>query len=257
MDATLDWAFAHGMDQATEFVLTGGSAGGLSTFLHADRVAARLRNEAPKLRKVVAAPVVGYFLDHDNYKHTSGTPNTPSWNHANYTTWMRYIYQMQNLTFGADGGLTAACKKKHPDAPGLCFMSPHMVDVIKTPLFVFNSKYDSWQLGNEFQSGWETPDEQAGVLQYGRDFLAQFKAVQADSKNGAFITSCICHGCPWFDPTALKIDDKSVVQHYAAWLAGNTTGSASIHIDPRLPNGGGAIKNKMCASFPSTMLEEA
>ena len=41
---------------------------------------------------------------------------------ATYTTWMKYIYKMQNLTFGSDGGLTAACKAKHPDAPGLCFM---------------------------------------------------------------------------------------------------------------------------------------
>jgi len=47
---------------------------------------------------------------------------------------------MQNLTFGSDGGLTAACQAKHPTEPGLCFMSPHMQDVIKTPFFVFNSK---------------------------------------------------------------------------------------------------------------------
>ena len=42
---------------------------------------------------------------------------------------MRYIYKMQNLTFGSDGGLTKACEEKHPDEPGLCFMSPHMQDV--------------------------------------------------------------------------------------------------------------------------------
>jgi hypothetical protein len=53
---------------------------------------------------------------------------------------MQYIYKMQNLTFGEDGGLTAACQAKHPDAPGLCFMSPHMVDAIQTPVFAFNSK---------------------------------------------------------------------------------------------------------------------
>ena len=71
---------------------------------------------------------MGYFLDHDNFKHDSASavPNTPSWAHANYTTWMRYIYKMQNLTFGPDGGLTEACQAKHPGAPGLCFMSPHM-----------------------------------------------------------------------------------------------------------------------------------
>jgi hypothetical protein len=145
-------------------VLTGGSAGGLSTFLHADRVAARVKAAAPEIdvARIFAAPVVGYFLDHgaappnrtsrcvsptvylrlrparpraDNFKHDSASavPNTPSWGHANYTTWMRYIYKMQNLTFGADGGLTKACQEKHPAEPGLCFMSPRMQDVIQTP----------------------------------------------------------------------------------------------------------------------------
>lgn len=53
---------------------------------------------------------------------------------------MKYIYGMQNLTFGPDGGLMAACRDKYPDAPWLCFMSPHMEDVIETPFFMFNSK---------------------------------------------------------------------------------------------------------------------
>jgi hypothetical protein len=253
LDATLDWAFEHGLDKATEFVLTGGSAGGLSTFLHADRVAARVRKAAPAATRIVAAPVVGYFLDHDNYRHTTGTPNTPTWKQANYTTWMRYIYQMQNLTFGADGGLTAACERLHPLEPGLCFMSPHVVSVIQTPLFVFNSKYDAWQLANEFQSGWVDKGEQDGVIQYGKDFMSQFAAVQASPKNGAFITSCICHGCPWHNSTALSIDDLTVDQHYAAWMTGKTTGAASIHIDTRLPNGGGAITDRMCSSFPNQL----
>ena len=147
-DAALDFAFAHGMAGATEFVLSGGSAGGLSTFLHVDRAAARVRAQAPGCVKVRAAPIVGYFLDHDNFGHTTGIPggpNTPQWETpgtaANYTAWMKYVYAMQNLTFGADGGLTEACRAKHPDAPHLCFMSPHMQDVIETPFFIFNSKY--------------------------------------------------------------------------------------------------------------------
>ena len=79
---------------------------------------------------------------HDNFAHSSGTPNTPSWVQSNYTTWMKYIYTMQNLTFGGDGGLTAACKAKHPDDPHYCFMSPHMQDVVQAPLFVFNSRFE-------------------------------------------------------------------------------------------------------------------
>ena len=57
----------------------------------------------------------------------------------------------------------------------------------------FNSKYDSWQLGNEFQSKWATKAEQDGVLQYGKDFMAQLAPVYSasETKNGGMITSCI------------------------------------------------------------------
>eukprot|EP01079_Euglenida_sp_SAG-EU17-18_P010453 gene10453-9204_t len=152
-DAVLDFAMARGMGGATELVVTGGSAGGLSTFLHTDRAAARVQAVAQgPPAKVVAAPVVGYFLDHGNFEHTDGYPggpNTPRWSTpgtgANYTFWMKYVYAMQNLTFGADGGLAAACQAKHPSEPHLCFMSPHMQDVIQPPYFMFNSKYDAWQ----------------------------------------------------------------------------------------------------------------
>merc|ERR1719446_2024922 len=184
------------MTKATEFVVTGGSAGGLSTFLHADRFAGRLKAESPNIKTIRAAPVVGYFLDPDNFKHTTGgKPNTPAWakpgTGANYTTWMKYIYSMQNLTFGADGGLMEACHAKHKEEPWLCFMSPHMQDVMETPFFMFNSKYDAWQLGNEFQSSWQTAAEQAGVIQYGKDFMQQLAPVYrygGVKKNGGMIT---------------------------------------------------------------------
>ena len=47
-------------------MLTGGSAGGLATFIHADRVSNLVRAAAPQLHKFVAAPVDGYFLPHAN-----------------------------------------------------------------------------------------------------------------------------------------------------------------------------------------------
>ena len=251
-DATIEWALQHGLQDATEFVLTGGSAGGLSTFLHMDRAATRVRKAAPNCKKIRGAPVVGFFLDHGNFLNTTGEPNTPSFRNATYTTKMRYIYKMQNLTFGDDGGLTEACQTKHPGDPGLCFMSPHMQDVIKTPFFMFNSKYDAWQLANEFQSNWATKSEQEGVIQYGKDFLAQLAPVYTggEAKNGGMITSCICHGCPW---AWLELKGKTSYQHYADWMAGRTTGSASMHIDSRLPNGGGTLTGKtfaQCKAFP-------
>mmetsp|Transcript_2977 Transcript_2977/g.7079 ORF Transcript_2977/g.7079 Transcript_2977/m.7079 type:complete len:419 (-) Transcript_2977:180-1436(-) len=252
LDAAVDFAMTHGMSEATEFVLSGGSAGGLSTFLHADRVAARVKAEAPNCSKIRAAPIVGFFLDHDNYGHTTGVPNTPSWTHANYTSWMKYIYTMQNLTFGTDGGLTETCHIAFPDEPWLCFMSPHMANTISTPFFMFNSKYDAWQLGNEFQSRWDTKAEQDGVLQYGKDFMAQLDYLAGSEwlKNGAMITSCICHGCPWSD---LVLEGKSTFDHYFDWMEGRVTGKMAMHVDPRLPNGNGTLIGPtfaMCSKFP-------
>ena len=55
---------------------------------------------------------------------------------------------------------------------------------------VFNSKYDAWQLGSEFQSNWKTKAEQDGVIQYGKDFMAQLAPVYtgSETKNGGMIT---------------------------------------------------------------------
>ena len=73
---------------------------------------------------------------------------------ASYPTWMKYIYTMQNLTFGSDGGLTATCQEQFKTEPWKCFMSPHMQAFVKTPYFMFNSKFDAWQLANILQTNY-------------------------------------------------------------------------------------------------------
>eukprot|EP00040_Diaphanoeca_grandis_P015374 m.78372 g.78372 ORF g.78372 m.78372 type:complete len:447 (-) comp25112_c0_seq1:147-1487(-) len=259
IDGVLDYLFANtALKDATELVITGESAGGLATFLHADRIADRVRAGAPNCKKIVAQPIVGFFLDHDNFGHTNGFPggpNSPQWStpgtSANYTYWMKYIYTMQNLTFAEDGGLMADCQTNHPDHPYLCFMSPHMADVIKTPLFMLNSKYDAWQLENIFQSPWNTTAEEKGVLQYGVDFLTELDIVkQPGSPHGGAICSCICHGCPW---PFMPIGGKVATQHYADWFYGVTKGGVdSFHIDPETPNHGGTYTNssyRLCKPY--------
>eukprot|EP01044_Picomonas_judraskeda_P001472 COSAG03_NODE_89_length_13462_cov_21.049764_9_plen_135_part_00 len=86
------------------------------------------------------------------------------------------------------------------------------------------------------------------VLQYGVDFLDQWdQVVPTSGRNGAFITTCICHGCNW---TAFVQQGKNSYAHYADWTHGVTRGNASLHVDMRPPNGGGAIADPHCASFP-------
>ena len=128
-DATFDYLFANlGLHNATQFVLTGGSAGGLSTFLHLDRAAALVRQRSPMVTSIRGAPVVGYFLDHANFAHSSN----------NYTAWMQYIVGMQNVT-AQGGALNQACVDDHKEAPWMCFMSPHMQSYIQTPWYVLTA----------------------------------------------------------------------------------------------------------------------
>ena len=85
------------------------------------------------------------------------------------------------------------------------------------------------------------------VIEYGMDFLDQFRSVlERDNENGAFITSCICHGgCNWLDPA---FDDgshrkdgtgrmMSPIEHYARWTKGESLGTSSFFVDESIiPN---------------------
>ena len=99
-------------------------------------------------------------------------------------------------------------------------------------------------------------NEQAAIVQYGEDFLDALKPViESAPKNGAFITSCLCHGCPWSTvTTGASGDTKTSYGHYAAWhsalVAGAVAEGSTVHIDSRAPNGGGELKDPMCAPFP-------
>lgn len=255
LDATLEYAFEHlGLAKATEMVVTGGSAGGLSTFLHVDRIAGQMRQRAPDCKRTTAAPVVGYFLDHSQYNASVGAVGYPK---MNYSEMMRIVVNDQNAT----AALAPECIKAFPTEPHLCFMSPHMVKFIESPLFMFNSKFDAWQMSNDLQvpclegvKGADHPKcssaEQAAVMQYGTDFLTDLTPVVSSApKNGGFITSCICHGCNW---TGLVLEGKSSYAHYADWYEGKVEGS-TIHIDSRGPNGGGDLGKgwaEPCVNFP-------
>ena len=93
------------------------------TFLHADRIAARV----PQAR-TSAAPVVGYFLDHPQYPGARAVDPF----HA-YPTEMEYVSAMQNVT----PTLKKQCLADNvEDESWKCMMSPHMAKYITTPFFM-------------------------------------------------------------------------------------------------------------------------
>lgn len=266
LDATLDELVAvHGLGNASEVVVTGTSAGGLSTILHVDRIAARILEAKAATRavrgkednlKVRGVPVVGGFLDHGNIRNDE----------HNYTAWMRSVVEMQNISHS--GALAPSCIEAHKsDERFKCFLAPYALPFVNTPVFLVNSKYDAWQLNNELQlqcllnkRQWPgasvSPDitctetEKHSVVEYGADWLSSFpRMTLLKGGHGAFITSCVCHGCPW---EALSLDGSansaggsnvsvSTWKAVARWYGGEDTAAAALRMDLRGPNGDGAI----------------
>ena len=130
---------------------------------------------------------------------------------------------------------------------------------------MFNSRFDAWQIDNDLQVPCSAghadhqmcnATEQAAIVQYGSDFLDALKPViDSAPKNGAFITSCVCHGCPWPTvTTGSPGDTKTSWGHYADWYSQRLAGamgsaptlSQTIHIDGRAPNGGGDLTDPLC-----------
>jgi hypothetical protein len=72
LDLLLDTlAQRHGLGNATHVLVSGGSAGGLAAYHHADHVGARLAQMGAPLLTFKAAPVSGLFAMHDD---ATGTP---------------------------------------------------------------------------------------------------------------------------------------------------------------------------------------
>ncbi len=122
-DAGIDLLLKLGMSEAELIVFSGGSAGGLTVFLHLDHVAQRMRTEAPRAR-VVGEPVCGFFIDsgNDGYAPANQT----------YPLQMAYVYAMQNTS----GSLSPECQAHYgPDEAWKCIMAPYAAPFISTPWF--------------------------------------------------------------------------------------------------------------------------
>ena len=70
------------------------------------------------------------------------------------------------------------------------------------------------------------------------------------NKNGGFITSCICHGCPW-DKLTFE-GNKTAYEYYADWANSRDfpRQPKSLVVDSRGPNGDGDLTFSECAPFP-------
>lgn len=170
----------HNFGNATDVVISGSSAGGLSTFLHLDW----WKSQVSENTKIIGLPENGFFPDYDK---------------MTFSKTMRWVFDQMNCTLGVN----QKCIEFSPRQSD-CFFAEYTVPFLSTPVFVIQSRFDSWQIAVELGVKADNIDE---INQYGDWFFNLFTTnVLADHKNGIFLDSCYHHSTTW----NILIDDTNV-----------------------------------------------
>ena len=235
LDYALDWLIQNkGLGSATDVLFSGGSAGGLATFLRADAAHDLLLQRKIPLKRFRGLPVSGFFLDHADEAGQDAFADS-----------MRSTYALHNCS----GGVPPACTAALPASEHWrCFLANYSLPAVRTPLFMLQSSLDLYQLFailrmGGWQSGYLNTDAQfngsstqpactpAQVLQlqrYGSDFLADLRrSLPAAARgSGGFVYSCLGHqdgiGMTGGDWQRIAINGTTMQQAVSAWWEAST-----------------------------------
>ncbi|KAL0412851.1 UNVERIFIED_CONTAM: Pectin acetylesterase 6 [Sesamum radiatum] len=130
--AAMEELMSKGMRNADQALLSGCSAGGLASILHCDE----FRSLFPISTKVKCLTDAGLFMDSADVSggHTL----------RNFFAGVVSLQDVQK-------NLPSTCTD-HLD-PTSCFFPQNLIANIKTPMFILNAAYDSWQVSDPF-SNW-------------------------------------------------------------------------------------------------------
>ncbi|XP_065840834.1 uncharacterized protein [Oscarella lobularis] len=199
----------NGLEKADAAILTGCSAGGESTYIHLDV----FRSLVPANIPVHGLPDAGYFINAANVKGQFEWP-------AQYN----YVYHMHNVSTG----LNQACvQAKAEDDKWQCFMGQYAYEYLKTPLFVFNSQYDTWQLDYILELGCRPPNCNARQMKHFNawrpTYLKALGPAIDNPTSGLFIDSCLVH-CQSLDTSwwsQVTVNGTSANDAFAQWYFSN------------------------------------
>ncbi|KAH9687756.1 Pectin acetylesterase 8 [Citrus sinensis] len=199
--AVMEDLMAKGMKNAQNAVLSGCSAGGLTSILHCDNFRALF----PVGTKVKCFADAGYFI---NAKDVSGASH------------IEQFYAQVVATHGSAKHLPASCTSRL--SPGLCFFPQYMARQITTPLFIINAAYDSWQIKNILAPGvadphgtWHSckldinncsPTQLQTMQSFRTQFLNALAGLGISSSRGMFIDACYAHCQTEMQETWLRTD---------------------------------------------------
>ncbi|KAI8531841.1 hypothetical protein RHMOL_Rhmol11G0167200 [Rhododendron molle] len=215
--AAIDDLMSKGMRSANQALLSGCSAGGLASILHCDE----FRYLFPRTTKVKCLSDAGLFLDAVD---VSGG-----------RTLRNFFGGVVGLQ-GVQKNLPNTCTN-HLD-PTSCFFPEHLIANVKTPLFILNAAYDSWQVQASLAPPSADPrgywrdckmdharcsSSQIQFLQGFRNhMLNAIKGFSMSRQNGLFINSCFAH-CQterqdtWFSDNSPLIGNKGIALAVGDW----------------------------------------
>lgn len=211
--AAMEDLMSKGMRFANQALLSGCSAGGLASILHCDE----FRGLFPRTTKVKCLSDAGMFLDAVD---VSGGRT------------MRHFFGGVVSLQAVRNTLPRFCTD-HLD-PTSCFFPQNLIGNIKTPLFILNTAYDSWQVQSSLAplaadpSGyWHdcrlnhkkcTPAQIQFLQGFRNEMLKSIKKFSLSKQNGLFINSCFAH-CQTERQDTWFADDSPVIGKKAIALA--------------------------------------
>ncbi|KAL0310395.1 UNVERIFIED_CONTAM: Pectin acetylesterase 8 [Sesamum calycinum] len=176
----------------------------------------------PMGTKVKCFSDAGYFI---NTKDVSGAQHIEAFYHDIVST------------HGSAKNLPRSCTSRMK--PSLCFFPQYVAREIRTPLFIINAAYDSWQIKNILAPGVADPhgtwhncktdinkcsSTQLRTMQGFRlEFLRALYGLGFSTSRGYFINSCYAH-CQtemqetWFRSDSPKLNNKTIAKAVGDWF---------------------------------------
>jgi hypothetical protein len=216
LDAMFEELLAlRGLGTATELLFAGCSAGALTTYVHADYVSALMAQNAPRAKTVALADAM-FSLHHDAFPANPRNYYTNQFQWG-FTAWNSSASLNQRCLDAYGGG------SANTSAAWVCFHGAVAAQFVVTPLFIANSRYDTWQergvLGlntTECAShvatdgtvtlcngtGADARAQQQFWLAYGDAMVAALRDPKLSKRHAAFLVNCPTH-CQ-SDPTGWR-----------------------------------------------------
>ncbi|CAA0806405.1 Pectin acetylesterase 8 [Striga hermonthica] len=212
-DVVMEELLQKGMANATNVLFSGGSAGGLAALLHCDG----FRELFPSSTTVKCVVDSGFFIHAPKLRGAEKRANM-------FATIAQY--------HGFTDKLPPSCTSKRNAS--LCVFPEYIVRDVKTPLFLLETKFDTYQIGNLYLSDDKntiikacsenftlcTPSHFQMMRDYGSAVVELLQEIRDTSSIGMFVHPCLRHGhfssnLRW--GASYKLKNKTIAEAVGDW----------------------------------------